>query len=80
MKNRTLLDGTQVKEYSDPVAITVYTKAPGKWRLIDMETGQQYAADSVPAKANILDMIKIGRIKNVSNYTHGTWVKIEKAS
>lgn len=78
MTNRTLLDGTQAKEYSDPVSITVYTKAPGKWKLTDMETGEQYIADSVSAKASVLTMIQMGVIKNVSKYTHGTWVKIEK--
>jgi hypothetical protein len=43
-----------------------------------METGEQYIADSVSAKADVLTMIQMGVIKNVSKYTHGTWVKIEK--
>lgn len=39
---RKLLDGTQVESYENPVDLTIHTKAPGKWKLIDMETGQEY--------------------------------------
>jgi hypothetical protein len=29
-------------ELSEPVALTVYTKSPQKWILVDRETGQVY--------------------------------------
>jgi hypothetical protein len=28
--------------------LIIHTKAPGKWRLIDMETGQEYIGTSSP--------------------------------
>jgi hypothetical protein len=33
---------SEVEEFDFPVDLTVHTKAPGKWLLIDMETGQRY--------------------------------------
>ena len=39
---RTLQDGTTVDELDEPIALEVYTKCPAKWRLIDMETGEEY--------------------------------------
>ena len=36
---RKLLDGTFVEEYPKSIDLTIHTKAPGKWKLIDMETG-----------------------------------------
>ncbi len=34
--------GTEVEELESPMDLKIHTKAPGKWRLIDMETGQEY--------------------------------------
>jgi hypothetical protein len=43
MKNtRTLQDGSEVEEYEQNIVLQVVTKCPGKYRLIDMETGQEY--------------------------------------
>lgn len=39
---RTLLDGSTVTELKDPKTLKVYTKCPEKWKLIDMETGEEY--------------------------------------
>lgn len=41
-KLRTLLTGEEVKELSEAKTLIVKTKCPEKWRLIDMETGEQY--------------------------------------
>ena len=32
----------QFKELEEPISITIYTKCPQKWVLIDRETGQTY--------------------------------------
>jgi hypothetical protein len=40
--NRKLLDGTQVPALDVPVVLTVLTKCPWKYKLVDMETGQVY--------------------------------------
>jgi hypothetical protein len=42
MKTRTLKDGTEVKELELPVTLKVYTRCPEKYKLIDMETGEEY--------------------------------------
>ena len=42
MKTRTLKDGTEVKELELPVTLTVYTRCPEKYKLVDMETGEEY--------------------------------------
>lgn len=39
---RKLIDNTEVKELDTPKTLTVKTKCPEKWLLIDMETGQHY--------------------------------------
>jgi hypothetical protein len=39
---RKLKNDTEVEELEDPVTLEVYTKCPSKWKLIDMETGEEY--------------------------------------
>jgi hypothetical protein len=39
---RKLLNGEYVEETAEAVDLTIHTKAPSKWKLIDMETGQEY--------------------------------------
>jgi len=42
--------GAEVEEFSSAVNLTIHTKAPGKWLLIDLETGQEYIGSAVPNK------------------------------
>jgi hypothetical protein len=42
--------GAEVEEFSSAVNLTIHTKAPGKWLLIDLETGQEYIGATVPNK------------------------------
>ncbi len=42
MNKRKLQDGSEVKELELPVTLTVYTRCPEKYKLIDMETGEEY--------------------------------------
>lgn len=46
-KKRKLLDGSEVDNYDYPIDIIVHTKAPGKWKLIDLETGQEYLGSEI---------------------------------
>lgn len=39
---RKLLDGTEVAELTEAKVMTVKTKCPEKWMLIDLETGERY--------------------------------------
>jgi hypothetical protein len=45
-----IYQGAEVLEYDEAVDLTVHTKAPGKWLLIDLETGQEYIGSKEPNK------------------------------
>lgn len=38
----------EVDEFDKAVDLTIHTKAPGKWLLIDLETGQEYIGSEIP--------------------------------
>lgn len=40
--NRTLLDGTTVPAFDIAIELRVRTKCPQKYKLVDMETGEEY--------------------------------------
>ncbi len=40
--------GSEIEEYDKPVDLVIHTKAPGKWLLIDLETGQEYVGSPEP--------------------------------
>ena len=42
MTNRKLTDGSEVPELQEPMIITIKTRCPEKWMLIDRETGEVY--------------------------------------
>lgn len=48
IKFRKLLDGSQVEDFDYPIDLIIHTKAPEKWKIIDMETGQEYVGNSIP--------------------------------
>lgn len=39
---RILQDGTKVAELEEAKSFTITTKCPGKWLLVDRETGEAY--------------------------------------
>jgi hypothetical protein len=45
-----MYQGATVEEFPKAVDLTIHTKAPGKWLLIDLETGQEYIGLDVPTK------------------------------
>ena len=45
---RKLLNGSEVPETDKVVDLTIHTKAPSKWLLIDLETGQEYIGSEEP--------------------------------
>jgi hypothetical protein len=49
-KTRKLLDSTVVQELPEAKTLTVYTKCPEKWLLIDQETGEKYIGFSSDGK------------------------------
>lgn len=45
---RKLINNQYVQELENAVDLTIHTKCPEKWLLIDMETGQQYIGSDKP--------------------------------
>jgi hypothetical protein len=45
-----MYQGAEVEEFINAVDLTIHTKAPSKWLLIDLETGQEYIGCDVPTK------------------------------
>lgn len=39
---RKLIDGTTAPNLEENITLEVYTKCPSKYKLIDMETGEEY--------------------------------------
>lgn len=47
---RKLLDGREVEELDEAKVLTVKTKCPEKWMLIDTETGEVYTGHTTDGK------------------------------
>lgn len=45
---RQLITGDMAEEFELPIDLTIHTKCPSKWLLIDLETGQQYSGSDKP--------------------------------
>lgn len=50
MTTRKLQDGREVTELASAKTLTVKTKCPEKWLLIDLETGERYTGHSTDGK------------------------------
>lgn len=69
MTKRILKDGSEVESFDSPVDLIIHTKAPGKWKLTDMETGEEYLSSEIGT-----DFAEVLREKVKKNKI-GTWVK-----
>ena len=69
MNTRILKDGSGVDSFDKPVDLIIHTKAPGKWKLTDLETGEEYLGSEISTDfAEVLrEKVNINKI--------GTWVK-----
>jgi len=45
---RKLINGKTAEEFDEAVDLTIHTKCPEKWLLIDLETGQEYIGSTKP--------------------------------
>ena len=43
-KKRKLLSGKEVPQLERVANLSIITKCPEKWKIVDMETGQEYVA------------------------------------
>ena len=69
MNIRILRDGSYVDSFDKPVDLVIHTKAPGKWKLTDLETGEEYLGSDIST-----DFAEVLRGK-VNTNKIGTWVK-----
>lgn len=69
MNKRILKDGSEAESFDNPVDLVIHTKCPKKWKLVDMETGEEYLGSEI-----ITDFAETLRSK-VSSGKIGTWVK-----
>jgi hypothetical protein len=42
MNRKLKISGAEVPEFDVAIRLKVVTKCPGKWKLTDMETGEEY--------------------------------------
>lgn len=73
MNTRKLLDGSEVPDYDHPIDLIIHTKAPGKWKLIDLETGQEYIGSDM-AHPTFAEMLR-GKVMNCKI---GSWLKTKQ--
>lgn len=64
-------NGSEVDSFDKPVDLIIHTKAPEKWKLTDLETGEEYLGSEI-----LTDFAEILRDKVKTNKI-GTWVKIK---
>jgi hypothetical protein len=69
MIKRILKDGSEIDSFDLPVELIIHTKAPEKWKLVDLETGEEYLGSEIGT-----DFAEVLRSK-VCNGKIGTWVK-----
>jgi hypothetical protein len=69
MDRRILKDGNSVESFDRPVDLIIHTKAPEKWKLTDLETGEEYLGSEIGTSfaETLREKVKTNRI--------GTWVK-----
>lgn len=48
MNKRKLQDGREVDELEESMILTIKTRCPAKWLLIDQETGEAYVPYDTP--------------------------------
>lgn len=62
MRSRKLLDGTEAMELESAVILTVKTKCPSKWILIDLETGEKYTGYETEGKNSWRKLVEDGTV------------------
>lgn len=72
IKKRILLDGSEVNDYEYPIDLILHTRAPGKWKLIDLETGQEYLGSEI-SHETFGELLR----SKVAKSKIGSWFKIK---
>lgn len=74
-KTRKLIDGSEVIDLPEAVDLVIHTKAPGKYKLIDLETGEEYLGSEIKNESFapiLIEKVKRGII--------GQWIKTKAKS
>ncbi len=61
---RKLINGEEAEDFNDATDLTIHTKCPSKWILIDLETGQVYRGLKDPGPYGKWERLK----EKMSNY------------
>ena len=69
MNKRILKDGSEAESFDNPVELIIHTKCPKKWKLVDLETGEEYLGCEI--STNFAEILR----SKVSKGSIGTWVK-----
>lgn|GEM_PF-1342817 len=72
IKIRKLLNGSTVFELDEAVDLIIHTKAPGKYKVIDLETGEEYVGSEIKNESFapvLIEKVNRGKI--------GQWIKIK---
>lgn len=69
MHKRILKDGSEIDSFDKPIDLIIHTKAPQKWKIIDLETGEEYLGSDI-----LTEFSEVLRNKVKTNKI-GTWVK-----
>jgi hypothetical protein len=72
IKIRKLLNGSTVSELDEAVDLIIHTKAPGKYKIIDLETGEEYVGSEIKNESFapvLIEKVNRGKI--------GQWIKIK---
>ena len=72
IKIRKLLNGSTVSEFDEAVDLIIHTKAPGKYKIVDLETGEEYIGSEIKNESFapvLMEKVNRGKI--------GQWIKIK---
>lgn len=67
-----MLNGSTVFELDEAVDLIIHTKAPGKYKVIDLETGEEYVGSEIKNESFapvLIEKVNRGKI--------GQWIKIK---
>ena len=69
VNKRVLKNGLEADSFDKPVDLIIHTKCPEKWKLIDLETGEEYLGSEITTgfAETLREKVKTNKI--------GTWVK-----
>ena len=67
-----MLNGSTVSEFDEAVDLIIHTKAPGKYKIVDLETGEEYIGSEIKNESFapvLIEKVNRGKI--------GQWIKIK---